>query len=89
MKQISFGELERVLESLGEVSILRGAAKLRSIFGDDGSIPAAHRTAKKYAHVVIPNDSEESLRVRNKRPRGILRAKSALRMTLFLFCANG
>jgi hypothetical protein len=68
--------------------MLRGAAKLRSIFGDDGSIPAAHRAAKKYAQVVIPNDSEESLLVRNKRPRGILRAKPALRMTVFLFYAN-
>src|SRR5258708_25426237 len=88
MKQISACGLGRVSESRKAGLTLRRAAKLCSIFAADGNIPAAHRIAKKYAQVVIPSDGQESLRVRNKRPRGILRAKSALRMTLFLFCAT-
>src|SRR6266403_1964318 len=40
---------------------------------------------RKWCFVYHSERSEESLPIENKRPRGILRANSALRMTVFRF----
>ncbi len=57
-----------------------------NVVAETGKGFATHKAAIQAADFVCHSErSEESLPIENKRPRGILRANSALRMTVFHF----
>src|ERR1700686_3365859 len=69
---------------MGSATKLIGPQRLKPLFFGSSNV-AAEQVAEKVLWSCHSERSEESLRVQNKNLRGILRAKAALRMTLFCF----